>query len=107
MAAGSAGDWKKMAVAPRDGSRILVAVRASEQGPAEVDLVRWEMPAHAAEAAWIADDSEPDLPVIYADGELTGWMEPPERLMSAPGGRAVLPQIEETEEGGEMDGSSI
>ena len=36
------GEWQDMARAPRNGTRILVEIRASEQGPAEVDLVRWE-----------------------------------------------------------------
>ena len=33
--------WRNMASAPRDGSRILVTVRSSEQGPAEVDMAYW------------------------------------------------------------------
>jgi len=31
--------WRNMRTAPRDGSRILVTIRASEQGPGAVDLV--------------------------------------------------------------------
>jgi hypothetical protein len=30
--------WRQMTTAPKDGSRILVTIRPSEQGPAEVDL---------------------------------------------------------------------
>jgi len=33
--------WRQMASAPKDGSRILVTIRPSEQGPAEVDLAYW------------------------------------------------------------------
>ena len=33
--------WRNMLSAPRDGSRILVTIRASEQGPGAVDLVYW------------------------------------------------------------------
>ena len=33
--------WWHMTNAPRDGSRILVTVRSSEQGPAEVDVAYW------------------------------------------------------------------
>ena len=41
MAQNSYGEWRSMAEAPRDGTRVLVMLRASEQGPAEVDVARW------------------------------------------------------------------
>ena len=47
------GGWRHMQGAPRDGTRILVTTRASEQGPAESieDLVaRREMSRAVAEA---------------------------------------------------------
>ena len=36
-----ASGWREMATAPKDGTRILVTVRNSEQGPAEVDVAHW------------------------------------------------------------------
>jgi hypothetical protein len=33
--------WRQMASAPKDGRRILVTIRPSKQGPAEVDLAYW------------------------------------------------------------------
>jgi hypothetical protein len=37
-------EWRPMRTAPRDGTRILVTVRESEQGAAEVDVVKWASP---------------------------------------------------------------
>ena len=71
------GEWREMASAPRNGSRILVAVRASEQGPAEVDVARWAKPDRDGEECWIADDSDPGCRIIYAEGELVSWMPLP------------------------------
>jgi hypothetical protein len=66
-------EWKPMQSAPRDGTRILVAVSSSEQGPAEVDVVRWGTPRWAGENCWVATDSDPASPVYYADAELLAW----------------------------------
>lgn len=66
-----------MASAPKDGSRVLVSVRASEQGPGEIDVARWAKPDPASEECWIAADSDPDCVVIYAELELLGWMPVP------------------------------
>ena len=33
--------WRHMRNAPRDGSRILVTIRPTEQGPGAVDLAYW------------------------------------------------------------------
>lgn len=77
------GQWRSMGEAPKDGSRILVEIRASEQGPAEVDMARWAKPDRTGEACWISADSDPGLPVIYAEAELVAWMPlpaPPPRL---------------------------
>jgi hypothetical protein len=71
-------EWRSMASAPRNGTMILVAISSSEQGPAEVDVVRWGRPLGKAESAWIATDSDRDASVIYAEGELTAWMPLPE-----------------------------
>ena len=49
-------DWASMASAPKDGTRVLALVRASEQGPAEVDVVKWAKPRGAAEAGWLATE---------------------------------------------------
>jgi hypothetical protein len=69
--------WRSMDSAPRDGRRVLVAVRASEQGPAEVDTARWASPERGREACWIAADSDPGCPIIYAEAELSCWMPIP------------------------------
>ncbi len=96
-------DWRTMASAPKDGTRILVTVRASEQGPAEVDVVKWAKPDRAAEAGWIATDSDAAAPIAYAEGELAFWMPLPR----------VLPALRSTRiasgepYSGEIDGSAI
>jgi hypothetical protein len=69
-----------MTGAPKDGSRILAAIRASEQGPAEVDVVRWARPEPGGEKCWIAADSDPNLVIVYAEVELTHWMPLPSPL---------------------------
>jgi hypothetical protein len=90
-------DWQPMDTAPRDGTRILVALRASEQGPAEVDVARWARPARSAEPCWIASDSNADSPVIYADGDLAFWMPLP----------TPMPKLRRAGDDFEGDGSSI
>jgi hypothetical protein len=83
------GRWQAMASAPRDGTRILVELRASEQGPAEVDMVRWARPDREAEACWLSTDSDPGVAIIYAEAELAGWMALPTplpKLRSVQGG---------------------
>jgi hypothetical protein len=70
-------DWRSMASAPKDGTRILVAIRSSEQGPAEVDVARWAKPDKTAEECWVAGDSDPEAPITYADTELSSWMPLP------------------------------
>lgn len=62
--------------APKDGTSVLAAVRASEQGPAEVDVVRWAI----RDERWIAADSDPGCVIVYADAEMTAWMPLPARL---------------------------
>lgn len=97
-------EWQPMATAPRDGTRILVTIRASEQGPAEVDVVKWAKPDRAAEAGWIATDSDADARIVYAEAELTYWMPLPTVL---PKLRSVRVASGETYSADEMDGSAI
>ena len=107
MTTADSHDWRKIATAPRDGSRIVVAVRASEQGPAEVDVVCWSCAEGAAEEGWVAADSRPGLSLIYAEAELTGWMPLPDPQPSLGSLRERLNPAAEAKSGGEMDGSSI
>lgn len=71
------GHWQPIATAPRDGSRILVVVGATEQGSGEVDVVRWERPHNAGEKCWVAVDSVRGCEFFYTDGELVFWMKLP------------------------------
>lgn len=102
-------EWKPIASAPKDGTRVLVAVRASEQGPAEVDVVRWAKPEPSAEEGWIATDSDPAARVVYADAELTRWMPLPTPLPQLRSTRVAPGRAEpaETYDSEEMDGSAI
>jgi hypothetical protein len=96
------GEWQAIASAPKDGTRVLVAVRASEQGPAEVDVARWARPERTAEPCWIAADSDPAAPIIYAEAELAGWMP-----MPAPQPRRPAPRPRRAKGEDEMGGSGI
>lgn len=92
MSSGASADWRPMASAPRDGTRVLAAIRPTEQGPAEVDVVRWARPSPGVDACWIAIDSAPGALVTYSDVELTWWMPMPQPLPRAVGsGRPVPP----------------
>jgi len=95
-------DWQSMASAPRDGTRILVALRASEQGPAEVDVVKWVKSDRFGEEIWLATDSERDAPVTYPDADLEGWMPLPTALPKLRSARTGEPR-----EADEQDGSAI
>jgi len=77
MNAGDFGEWRPMASAPKDGSRVLVAIRATEQGAAEVDVARWAKPDRSGEECWIAADSDPGCVIVYAEAELISWMPMP------------------------------
>jgi hypothetical protein len=72
--------WASMATAPRDGTLVLVRIRATEQGPAEVDAVRFATSARSGEEGWVANDSDPFARVVYAEGELAAWMPLPTQL---------------------------
>ena len=93
--------WRNMASAPRDGSRILVTVRSSEQGPAEVDMAYWSRADQFGAEGWRASDSSPGRIVEYAEPELRCWMA----LPSA--GRASLPNPWEGDDVSLLDGSGI
>jgi hypothetical protein len=77
------GVWRGMESAPRDGTSILASVRASEQGPADIDVVRWAI----RDERWIAADSDPGCIIVYADAEITAWMPLP----------ASMPRLREKE----------
>jgi hypothetical protein len=69
-----------MSTAPRDGTLVLVAIHASEQGPAEVDAVRWAQSARSGEEGWVANDSDPFARIVYSEPELSGWLPLPTQL---------------------------
>ncbi|MBS3649107.1 hypothetical protein KEU06_10860 [Pseudaminobacter sp. 19-2017] len=71
------GGWRHMGTAPKDGSRILVTVRSSEQGPAEVDLAYWARADQFGIEGWRAVDSHPGQVIAYAEPELKCWMPLP------------------------------
>ena len=76
QAANSTSEWRPMESAPKDGTAILASVRATEQGPADVDVVRWAI----RDERWIAADSDPGCVIVYADAEMTAWQPLPARL---------------------------
>ncbi|WCK79820.1 hypothetical protein [Agrobacterium fabrum] len=69
--------WRHMASAPKDGTRILVTIRSSEQGPAQVDLVYWSNGNRLGSEGWRASDSSPGRIIEYAEPELKCWMPIP------------------------------
>lgn len=71
------GRWRPMASAPRDGTRVLVAMYATEQGPADVDVARWTHPKPTRDPCWVASDSSHDCMITYQDAELAFWMPLP------------------------------
>jgi hypothetical protein len=80
-----------IATAPRDGSLVRVAVRASEQGPAEFDTVRWARSATSGEEGWVAFDSDPEARIVYSDSELAYWLPLPSQTPSRRPPRAAKP----------------
>jgi hypothetical protein len=69
--------WRQMASAPKNGNRILVTIRSSEQGPAEVDLAYWSSGDQFGADGWRASDSSPGHIIQYAEPELKCWMPMP------------------------------
>ncbi|WP_113358428.1 hypothetical protein [Rhizobium sp. SYY.PMSO] len=95
--------WRQMATAPKDGSRILVTVRPSEQGPAEVDLAYWSHGDQFGAEGWRASDSSPGCIIEYAEPELKCWMPMPLANLN----RAAMPLPWEGEDAEQLDGSGI
>lgn len=99
--------WRPMSAAPRDGSRILVVIRASEQGPSDVDVVRWTQGRRTGEPCWMSSDSTHDCAIIYEDWEVAYWMPLPTGLpaVRTPDLAARLPAF--PHDGEEIGGSGI
>lgn len=72
--------WRKMSEAPKDGTKIIVVIRASEQGPADVDVVSWDQPERAADKCWVSTDSSGGCAIIYEDWEVAHWIPLPSSL---------------------------
>ena len=98
--------WASMRTAPRDGTLVLVRIRATEQGPAEVDAVRFAQSARSGEEGWVANDSDPFARVVYAEGELAAWMPLPTQLPKLRSARDTppAPPVDVVDEG---DGSGM
>jgi hypothetical protein len=96
--------WASMKTAPRDGTLVLARVRATEQGPAEVDMVRWARSARSGEENWVANDSDPYARVVYAESELACWLPLPTQLPKLRSERAAVarpaPDVDESDGGG-------
>ena len=107
MKTADSGEWRKMATAPKDGSRVLVVIRASEQGPADVDVVRWTRPRRAPDECWVSTDSSADCAIVYEDWEVAFWMPLPSSIapVKTPGLAAQLPDF--PRDGLEIGGSGI
>ena len=99
--------WASMRTAPRDGSLVLVRLHASEQGPSEVDAVRWAKSARSGEETWVANDSDPFARVTYADGELAGWMPLPTQKPKLRSDRVFVGDPPPPREDDETDGAGI
>jgi hypothetical protein len=97
--------WRHMKTAPKDGSRILVTVRPSEQGPAEVDVAYWSRADQFGIEGWRAADSHPGNIVGYADPELKCWMPLPKA--NTGGATSSMPAPWEGEDAEELYGSGI
>ncbi len=95
--------WRHMRTAPRDGSRILVTIRESEQGPGAVDLVYWSNGDRYGGEAWRSSDSAPGRIIQYAEPELKCWMPMP----SANVDQLTLPTAWTGQDDEELDGSGI
>ena len=100
------GTWRRMTEAPRDGTRVILALRSTEQGPAEVDVARWAKPPHVDYHCWIAADSDKECTIAYDDNELVCWMPLPSSSegLRASIQAAALPKIPAD---AEMNGSGI
>ncbi|WP_018898021.1 hypothetical protein [Rhizobium sp. 2MFCol3.1] len=95
--------WRHMESAPKDGSRILVTIYPSEQGPGEVDLAYWSSGDRYGAEGWRASDSSPGRVIEYAEPELKCWMPMPSANLD----RASMPLPWEVDDALQLDGSGI
>jgi hypothetical protein len=107
MSETSTDQWRKMASAPKDGTRILAVIRGTEQGPADVDVVRWTRHKRDADPCWVSTDSSADCAIVYEDWEVAFWMPLPTSIapVRTPGLAAKLPEF--PRDGQEIGGSGI
>jgi hypothetical protein len=92
-----------MASAPKDGNRILVTIRSSEQGAAEVDLAYWSHADQFGPEGWRAADSSPGRIVEYAEPELKCWMPMPSASLDS----ILMPSAWEGDNEQQLDGAGI
>lgn len=107
-AAQAVTSWRSMESAPKDGTRILVVIKASEQGPSDVDVVRWATPRRGrADDCWMSTDSSADCAIVYEDWEVVFWMPLPSTVapVRTPDLASRLPRI--PRDGEEIGGSGI
>ncbi len=99
--------WRPIASAPKNGTRIIAAIRPSDQGGAEVDVVRWAQPRRGADPCWTSTDSSHDCPIMYDDREVAHWMPLPSTMpgVRTPDMAARLPIVPRP--GEEAGGSGI
>jgi hypothetical protein len=95
--------WLNMTSAPKDGNRVLVTIRPSEQGAAEVDLAYWAKADQYGAEGWRSSDSSPGRIIQYADTEVKCWMP----LPSAGVNRLLMPSPWEGEDAQQLDGLGI
>jgi hypothetical protein len=98
-------DGAPIETAPRDGTLVLVWLKASEQGPAQKDVVRWARSAQSGAGAWVARDSDQVARVFYSDADLQCWVPLPTQRPDAqrePQGRREIDT-----DSGELDGGGI
>lgn len=98
--------WRPMITAPKDGTRIIVVIRQSEQGSADIDVVRWAQARRSGEPRWTSTDSSHDCAIMYEDWEVSNWMPLPSTMPSVrtPDMATRLPAVPRNEE---IGGSGI
>ena len=99
--------WRSMASAPKDGSRVIVVIRGGEQGTADIDVVRWMRPRNAPDCCWVSTDSTHDCAIVYEDWEVVHWMPLPLTMpgVKTPNMASKLPDF--PRDGQEIGGSGI
>ena len=93
--------------APRDGTLVQVWLKASEQGPSQMDVVRWARSAVSGEGAWVARDSDSEARVAYSDADLEGWLPLPTQIPRTPVESEPEGLGEVDTDSGEVDGGGI